>query len=402
MVLPMQNAYSVSAPWEGDYDESALQAWAESLRHRLQSPEVTLGLLFMSPRLFARAESILELLRVHAQIPLLVGCSSLGLIAGEQEIEEGAGLVLGLYYLPRADLKTVRFTAEDLDACSTPEDWHRRNGIAPGDTNGWLVFADPFHMDCEAWLKSWNQAYAPLPVLGGLASGDLQSQSTQVYLNGDVFDEGGIALSIGGGVTLASVLSQGCMPIGDTWTITKADRNIIYEIANRPAYEVLAQTVNDLSPREKQNARGNLFIGLVTDEYREEFHRGDFLVRNLIGADPKSGVLAVGAFPRPGQTIQFQRRDADSSTRDITEHLETARRNLTQQTIYGACLCCCNGRGHRLFGTPHHDAQRVQEFLGPFGLTGLFCNGELGPVGGRSFLHGYTASLALFVEKEPA
>jgi small ligand-binding sensory domain FIST len=131
----------------------------------------------------------------------------------------------------------------------------------------------------------------------------------------------------------------------------------------------------------------------------EDFHRGDFLIRNLLGADPRSGSIAVGAMPRLGQTIQFQRRSAAAATEDMEELLTRARKQLGDTPIYGGCLCSCNGRGQNLFGRPHHDAQLVQQRLGPMGLAGFFCNGEIGPVGEKSFLHGYTASLALFVKK---
>jgi small ligand-binding sensory domain FIST len=272
-------------------------------------------------------------------------------------------------------------------------------GITPDQTNGWLVFADPFHMDAEAWLRSWDEAYRPLPVVGGLASSDYSDQRTQVYLNGDVFDEGGVAVAVGGDIALASVISQGCTPIGDTWTITRAEQNFIHEIGNRPAYEVLAETFGQLSPEKQRKARGNLFVGLVTNEYLDEFHRGDFLIRNLIGADPKSGTIAVGAFPRAGQTMQFQHRDAAAGTEDISVLLQRAGQRLSGKPIYGACLCSCNGRGHRLFGQPSHDARHVQQEFGPIGLAGFFCNGEIGPIGDKNFLHGYTASVALFVKK---
>jgi small ligand-binding sensory domain FIST len=200
-------------------------------------------------------------------------------------------------------------------------------------------------------------------------------------------------------VKLASVISQGCTPIGQTWTLTKVDHNIIQEIGNRPAYEVLAETFNQLPPAEQRVARGNLFVGLVVNEYLEDFHRGDFLIRNLLGADPSSGSIAVGAFPRPGQTIQFQRRSAAAAMEDMTELLERAQQKLEGATIYGGCLCSCNGRGQNLFGRPDHDAKSVQERFGPIGIAGFFCNGEIGPIGDRSFLHGFTASLALFVKK---
>ena len=380
-------------------DEAGLQAWAEGLRRQLPAPRVSLGLVFMSPVFFPHARQVLEILRVHAQIPLLTGCSSLSLIAGGEELEQSAGLTLGLYALPDAELKPFHFTQEQIEAAADPGYWPSQTGVAANQTNGWLAFVDPFHLDSEAWLRGWNDAYAPLPILGGLASGDPAEQRTQVYLNGEVFEEGGVAVSVGGAVKLAGVISQGCTPIGETWTLTKVDQNIIHQIGNRPAYEVLAETFATLTPDEQRKSRGNLFIGLVVNEYLEDFHRGDFLIRNLLGADPKSGSIAVGALPRQGQTIQFQRRDAAAAEEDMNELLDRAKGQLEGAQVYGGCLCSCNGRGKGLFGKPDHDAHMVQEQLGPFGLAGFFCNGEIGPVGEKNFIHGYTASLALFVKK---
>ncbi|MDB6125928.1 MAG: hypothetical protein JWQ71_4921 [Pedosphaera sp.] len=395
----MQGEFSVAGHWQGEFDEAAIQSWAKSLRAQLHALKVSLGLVFISPKLFDKAEDILELLRLHAQIPLLAGCSSNSLISENKEREEDAGLVLALYSLPGAELNAFHFTQEQLAEAESPNYWHGKTGIAPEQTNGWLAFADPFNLDSEEWLKSWNQAYASLPVLGGLASGDAAMQQTQIYLNGEVYDEGGVAISVGGEVKLVGVISQGCTPIGETWTLTKVEQNLIHEIGNRSAYEVLAETFNGLSTEEQQTSRGNLFIGLVINEYLEEFHRGDFLVRNLIGADPQSGIVAVGALPRLGQTMQFQRRDAAAATEDMAAVLTRAKKQLAGATIYGGCLCNCNGRGESLFNVPNHDAQMIQEYLGPVGLVGFFCNGEIGPVGEKNFLHGYTASLALFVKK---
>jgi len=388
----------VAAHWPGEFDEAALQKWAEELRNQLHAPRVSLGVVFMTPKFFPHAAQVLELFRVHARIPLLAGCSSTSLIAGDREIEEKAGLVLGLYHLPGATLQPFHFTQAQLEEATGPGYWHQETGLTTEQINGWLVFADPFRLDCESWLRSWNEAYAPLPVVGGLASGEPAEQRTQVYLNGEIFDEGGVAVAVGGEVRLASVISQGCTPIGETWTITKAERNLIHEIGNRPAYEVLAETFASLPAPEQKKSRGNLFIGLAVNEYLDEFHRGDFLIRNLIGADPKSGTIAVGAFPRAGQTIQFQRRDAATGTEDMTALLQRTREELASRTIYGACLCSCNGRGQHLFGEPNHDARHVQQQFGPIGLAGFFCNGEIGPVGEKNFLHGFTASLALFVK----
>jgi small ligand-binding sensory domain FIST len=395
----MKSEFSVAACWEGGFDENGLRDWAEKLRTQLGAHPVSLGLVFMSPKFFPHAQSTLEILRVHARIPLLAGCSSTSLVAGPREFEDAAGIVLALYSLPGAELKGFRFTQTQVEEAEDATYWPSESGVEAKRTNGWLAFIDPFHLDAESWMRSWNTAYAPLPTFGGLSSGIYSDQTTQVYLNGDVFEDGGVAISIGGEVTLSGVISQGCTPIGETWTLTRVEQNLIHQIANRPAYAVLAETVQQLSVADQQKARGNLFIGLVVNEYLEDFHRGDFLVRNLIGGDPNSGVLAVAALPRAGQTIQFHRRDAVAANEDMDELLERAKEKIGDATIYGGCICCCNGRGKNLFGQPNHDAERVQKELGPIGLGGFYGNGEIGPVGEKNYLHGFTASLALFVKK---
>ena len=395
----MNSEFSTAAYWQGDFDEHGLCEWAEKLRTQLGAHPVSLGLVFMSPKFFPHAQATLEILRVHARIPLLAGCSSTALVAGSREIEDATGIVLALYSLPGADLKGFRFTQAQVEEADGAAYWPLESGVEPKHTNGWLTFIDPFHLDAESWMRSWNVSYAPVPVFGGLSSGIPSEQGTQVYLNGDVFEDGGVAVSVGGDVKLSGVISQGCTPIGETWTLTRVEQNLIHQIANRPAYAVLAETVQQLSVADQQKARGNLFIGLVVNEYLEDFHRGDFLVRNLIGGDPNSGVLAVAALPRAGQTIQFHRRDAVAANEDMGELLEHAKDKIDGATIYGGCICCCNGRGKNLFGAANHDAELVQKELGPLGLAGFYGNGEIGPVGDKNYLHGFTASLALFVKK---
>ena len=388
----------MAAHYGGDFDDDALSAWAGELRARLEAPEVTLGLIFMAPRLFEQAAEILEIIRVHARVPLLAGCSSQGLIAEDREIEEDAGISLALYHLPGARLESVHFGQAQVEACETELDWHEATGVSEKEVNSWLVFVDPFHLDGERWLDQWNAAWPGIAVMGGLASAG-KRKGTQVYLNGDVLEEGGVAVAVCGDVRLRGVVSQGCTPIGDTWTITGTEDHFIHEIANRPAYEVLVETFDGLNPEEQEKTKGNIFVGLVVNEYLEDYHRGDFLIRNLLGADPNVGALAVGALPRVGQTMQFQRRDARAASEDFDALLEHSQ--AEEVPVYGGVLCCCNGRGRHLFGAPGHDAGLVQQRLGPLGLAGFFCNGEIGPVGERNFLHGYTASLALFVGDTP-
>ena len=236
----------------------------------------------VAPQLFEHAEDILEVLRVHARIPLLVGCSSTGLVANGEEIQEDAGLSLALYHLPGASLRAVHFGQEALLESGDASEWVERTGVRRADVNGWLVFADPFNMDGERWLRQWNEAYPGVPCVGGLAGGIAAEQRTQVYLNGAVHEEGLVALAVGGAVRIESVVSQGCTPIGESWIITRTDRQFILQIANRPAYSVLVETFNALSKEDQAKAQRNLFVGLASSEYREEFHP-NVLVRNWQG-----------------------------------------------------------------------------------------------------------------------
>ena len=183
-------------------NEAGLADWARRLRARLPAKTVSLGLVFLSPKFFPDAEQVLEILRLHAQIPLLVGCSGGGLVANAEELESAGGLVLALYSLPGAKLKGVRFTQDQVAATDGEHFWPVENGIAKDQVNGWLAFVDPFHLDAESWLRSWNKDYSGVPVYGGLASGEFPEPLAQVYLDGEAFEDGGVAIAIGGDVTL--------------------------------------------------------------------------------------------------------------------------------------------------------------------------------------------------------
>ncbi|MBA3303569.1 MAG: FIST C-terminal domain-containing protein, partial [Acidimicrobiia bacterium] len=115
-------------------------------------------------------------------------------------------------------------------------------------------------------------------------------------------------------------------------------------------------------------------------------------IRNVLGAErgPEGG-LVVGDDVEVGATVQLQVRDAASADADL-------RSLLAPCDADGALLFTCNGRGTHLFGEPDHDAAAVADVLADPPLAGMSCAGEVGPVGTRSFLHGFTASMLLFRE----
>jgi small ligand-binding sensory domain FIST len=243
-------------------------------------------------------------------------------------------------------------------------------------------------------LTRLNETDEPVPLVGGMAAGGRQPGAQALILDGEMHREGAVGAVVSG-VPVLTVVSQGCRPIGREATITRCDGNVVYELAGQPALERLRRELTSLSPEEQALAARGLLVGIVIDENRPEYDAGDFLMRGLLGADEETGALALGDRVRVGQTLRFFARDAASADADLRRALGAVR----GERPAGALLFTCNGRGTSMFPEPDHDARLVAEVLGTPALAGFFCGGEIGPVGGKAFLHGFTATLAVFLER---
>jgi small ligand-binding sensory domain FIST len=385
-------SFAASRLVSGPYDEGLVRETATQLRQQL-SGKPTFGLVFVTPDYADKAADLLEVVRVFGHVPTVVGGSATGLIGTGEEKEEGSGFSLMLLSLPGATARSVHFSQDAIEGSNGPEDWHRRTGLKPADVKAWLVFLNPYSLNVEMWLKQWNAAYPRVPVFGGMANGVPGDSEAWVFCDDQVVP-GGVAVALLGDVAVQAVVSQGCKPIGEPLTVTHAEKNVLYALGSKPAYEVLSDVYQKLSESEREQARGHLFAGIAVSEYLEEYKRGDFLVRNIIGADPTSGAVAINAVPRVGQTLQYQLRDSRVASDELRRQLRT-QAEANHPAPYAGLLCTCYGRGKGLFGTPSHDAGMVNEFYPSLPVAGLFANVQLGPVGERSFAHGYTASLAL-------
>jgi small ligand-binding sensory domain FIST len=256
-----------------------------------------------------------------------------------------------------------------------------------------LVLADPNTFSADALLAHLNDARPMMPVLGGLASA-AAGGSASLFCDGGVVDSGAVACSLSG-VELLPCVSQGAAPVGPEMTVTGVEGNLITELASQPALERLREALEDLEPDERDLAAQGLLLGVVIDENQPEYERGDFLVRPIVGVDPESGALAFADRVRTGQTVRLHVRDSESATDDLREALAAQVAALGPEGAAGALLFTCNGRGAHMFARPDHDAELLDQTLGaPAG--GFFCAGEIGPVGGRNFLHGFTATMAVF------
>jgi small ligand-binding sensory domain FIST len=251
--------------------------------------------------------------------------------------------------------------------------------LGPGDTL--VLLADPFSLPIDAIVDAVDN-----PVIGGLASAAMSPGGNRLVLDDEVVADGGVGVILPAGVATATVVSQGCRPIGQPMIVTRAEGNLVHELAGRPALDRLDDLVRAAGPGERSLLASGLHFGIAIDEHRETFGRGDFLVRAVLGADRGRRALAVGQQVDVGTTVQFHVRDAAAADEDL-------RTMLAGRHGDGALVFTCNGRGQRLFGEPHHDARVVHDLLDAPALAGMFCAGEIGPIGGRSFVHGFTASV---------
>ncbi len=378
-------------------------AAVEQVRQRLTDDGVSacdLALVFVSHYFADHFRDIVAAVGAAAGATTLLGCSGQGVIGGAREIENFPAIAVATIAMPGVAITARRVTQVDVQSLADVDAWSAHTGVAAGGSNGWIVLGDPFTIDPERLIAMLHETYPGTAIVGGMASGDFQQRATHLFLDGEVFHDGAVIASIGGPWQLRAVVAQGAAPIGEPWTVTAVEGQMLQSIGSRPAYEVLASTFADLPDSMRERAQRNLLVGLAMDEYRDEFVRGDFLIRNLLGADRELGVLGIGAIARVGQTLQFQVRDAAAADEDLREMLDGAERDFGDAVPAGALLCSCNGRGMGLFESPDHDALALAQRFGAMPVAGFFCNGEIGPVGGTPYVHGFTASIGFFLPKQ--
>ena len=351
---------------------------------QLDGDDPDLLVCFVSPHFVGAFDDLAHALRNLVEPRVLIGATAVSIIGDAREVEHSPAVSLFAACLPEATLTPVALEVTDTPDGPAVVGWPDLD-----DTPGTLVLlADPFSFPVDGLLQRLDEDRPGLTVVGGLASAANHAGGNRLLLDDCVIETGAVGVFLDG-VTVRTVVAQGCRPIGRPLVVTKSERNFVEELAGAPALERLQEVASEVTDAERELLRSGLHLGIVVDEHRHDFGRGDFLVRNVLGADRESGAVAVGERVRVGQTVQFHVRDAAAADEDLREL-------LAGQTAAGALLFTCNGRGEHLFGTPDHDAGLVEALLGPIPAAGAFCAGEIGPVGGRNFLHGFTASVALF------
>ncbi len=355
--------------------------------------------MFVHPKFALQIDEVVESAQKTIGARHLIGCTGGGIIGVDQEVEQQPAISLLVGELPGVEFAPFHLDEKNLEESTGADFWHFQLDLEPDASPQFLMFVDPFTTHAVQLVDVLTEAYPLAPIIGGLASGAQQPGENRLFLDGTIYDEGAVGVGLTGKILLQTVVSQGCRPIGEPLVVTRAEKNVVFELGGRPPMKILQEMLPQLPAKDRQLARsGLLFIGRVINEYQDEYGRGDFLIRNLIESDRESGALAVADMMRTGQTVQFQVRDGETADEDLRQLLQKKHQSLAGKPPHAALLFTCLGRGEGMYGSAHHDIQAVQENLGPLPIAGFFCNGEIGPVGQRAFVHGFTSVLGLFTE----
>lgn len=354
-----------------------------------------MAVLFITPKSRQELRSVITKIRRKIQVKNFLACTCAGIIGSNEEIEDFSGASLLCAQMPGVEISPFFIDQKQLSGFEKEEDWYDFLNVYPNENPVFLIFPDPFQLDLEKLITGMNNAFPKCSVIGGLASGSSSPNGNLLTLNDQEYSEGAMGLVLKGDVQVDTIVSQGCRPIGKSYIVTKAEHNVIYELGGKKFIDVIQETFKDAPDEDRQLAQQALFVGIVMDEYKHEFKRGDFLIRACLGIDPESGAGVIADRIEAGQTVQIHLRDAKAATEDLNSMLK-AYKNQQSRSPQGAFVFSCNGRGQHLFEEPDHDIKIIQSHIGPVPAAGFFCAGEIGPVGGKNFLHGFTDSIALF------
>ena len=393
--------------------EAAVQDLSQQVLAAMGERSLDLGFLFVSTAFASDYPRLLPLLAEKLPIKKLIGCSGGGIVADTQEFEDKPAIALLIGNLPNADCKIFHLSDNQLpDLDSPPDRWEVLTKVDPSLVPNFVLLGDPFSFPISDLIQGLDFAYPNSVKVGGLASSGGMGANALFCFHGEnqykLYRTGLLGIAIWGDVVIDPVVAQGCRPIGKIFQVSECERNLILGLEGKPPLALLQDTVGELSQSDRELAQHSLFIGVVMNEFKLNPSQGDFLIRNIIGVDPRSGAIAVGDRIRPGQRIQLHLRDSKASAEDLEEALVNYTNQLSLEAPNtapsAALMFACMGRGERLYGKPNFDASLLQKHLGEnySGLipaSGFFCSGEIGPVSGTTFLHGYTSVLGIFRSK---
>jgi small ligand-binding sensory domain FIST len=368
--------------------KGAIEEATARVKQSVADPQLVL--LFVSPHFATSFTGVLEGARTAFPNAAIVGCSGGGIIGEGVEVEARPAVSVTAAELPGVQISRIHLE----DVPESGDELSALLGMSAEDHPVLVVLPDPFTCPADDLIQLLDGTYPGAVKIGGLASGGTYPGSHALFLDDYVHHSGALVLALAGNIQADTIIAQGCRPIGNPMLITRCEGNILFELGSRPALDTMKSLYESLGPSDRELFGTSLFVGIEMKD-QVEYHAGDFLVRNIVGFDPKSGAVAIAAEPKQWQAMQFHLRDARTSREDLVRMLDRYR----AKDAMGALLFSCVGRGVGLYGEQSHDSREFRERIGDVPLGGFFCNGEIGPIGGTTFLHGYTSAFAVFRPK---
>lgn len=377
--------------FESDLKKAALEVSAD-VEASIGDGAIDLLFVFPSQHFAKSAHGLLDRFCSVLSPKVLVGCTGEGVIGSDREIEEESAISIVAAQLPGVDVIPFAVLPQEINQFADNPRAMASTIQAENDIKAFVVLADPFSAHMDGLLGAFNEAFPGVPVIGGMASGARSPGETALFMNDHTYHQGVVGVALAGPITVDTIVSQGCRPIGPLFEVTDSEANVIKKLDGKAAMERIQDVIDALPEEDKMLLTNGLFVGRAIEPAREMYGRGDFLVRGVVGIDRRTGAIAIGDFVGSGESVQFHLRDANTAKEDL-------EMMLTPHSLFGApsgaVLFSCNGRGTRLYDHPDGDISAIRAFFEGLPLAGFFCAGEIGPIGGKNFLHGHTASLAL-------
>ncbi len=327
----------------------------------------------------------------------LIGCTADGVIGPSAEVENQPGVVLWVAQMP--DVNVVPFVLDQQDLTSLPDaqSLYDHIGVTPISSPDFIVIPEPYSVDVQASLAVLDASFPGATIVGGMASGASEPGQNRLFLNDQAFRQGMVGVSLSGNVRMTTLVSHGCRPVGRRMVVTSTRGNLIEEIESQPAALVLQELYDKANETDQELMRRGVHVGCVVTEAGEDAPASDLLMRNMMGVTDDQSIAIMGNL-RPGQMIQFHVRDAGSATEEL-ETLLLQHQSAEKHATKGALFFDCSARGKQFFHKTGHDISLVNNHLPDCHTAGFFAQGEIGPVGGRTFIHAFTGTLALFSDR---
>lgn len=379
---------------------AAVAEAADRLLEALGGAEPDLVIAFISSSYGAQFIMLPALLRREFEAAQLFGCMGTSVIGNGLELEDQAALTLMGAVLPDVQLHAVH-----LEQQVTPPTYAERSlwvgALGLGDLlpECMLLLADPFSFSAEHFLKGLDRHFPLATKVGGLASGMEQPGTPCLMLNDRFYPSGCVCLTFSGNIAMDTLIAQGCRPIGDPMFANATHENLILELDGKVPREMLTELYQRIKRADRKLFTDALFIGLAMEPQREQYQAGDFLIRTILGLDPDSGALLINTHVPAHSVVQLHLRDAITSAQDLELRLSHYSTTRDANLLHGALLFSCLGRGQEFYGHADHDSNAFKQHVSDVPLAGVFCNGEIGPVHGTTFVHGYSSVFAVFRNK---